>query len=694
MVAVWTAWDDGGGHRWTQATATFIVLALIPAGCAVAWFQGFRRTPPYVFLALACWLFAAAQCVPLPAGLVGVLSPASLEAYRDWLPDTIRDEAASISGSPAATIAQSAIPISVSPTFTRMALSLPILFAAGCWLSSLCFANRRAALVLLVIPAIAGGIFAFFGLADMIRLARDSDVELRQRLIITPVGADGPFGPFINNNTCAGYLNLTIGCALGLLLGLRHRAKEDRRSGTLYYFLCAICMLLIVVMVAGILGSDSRGGFLGLAFATAVLTLLATRGWSRIGLAAALALMAFGAVYFLDELGIRDRTSKRLETLYDGTAQKDPRLGIWQDGLDASLRHLPLGAGFGAYRYATLPFQSRTGDHWAVNADGMHVEWLLEGGIWLIPLMVVGFVMVVRDTRRLTQRIPDLPLADARLARAVTIATTFSLASLVVTQSFDFGITHLPLLLTIAILIGGVYRLRVATASQEAPRKWIHSARVSGVTAVAITAMTALAAWDLHSGGTWQRMMIERYSERRVPIHERKELDGKIDQLNKLVQQHPGDAMAHRTLAQLILDRQHQLGAIALLDAKAVDANSVTSWASPSNVRKASHNYDMDLQALMLRDQDPEEWRRARRHAVTALVLSPLDDRSRVLLVETDFVQQGSETSSGPLLEQIARLRPKDLNILEYIEALADVYPSGDTLDQIQSIKRKRRSKK
>jgi hypothetical protein len=689
-VAVWTAWDDGGGHRWTQGIGAAIVLALIPLGVVTAWRQRFYRTPAVVVLAMVVWLVGAAQCLPLPPMLVKTLSPGSYDAYREWIPAEVLTEALESPESPAATIASSAIPISVSPTFTRMALALPLLFAVGCWLSSLCFSNRRAAILLLLIPAVVGGLFAFFGLADMIRLARDSDYDLRQRLLITPVGADGPFGPFINNNTCAGYLNLTIGCTVGLLLGMRYRSKEDSKASIVHHWPSIVCILLIVVMVAGILGSNSRGGFVGLATASVVLALLGTRGWSRLGLVIGLLLIAVCSVLFLDSLGIREQTSDRLETLVDGTATKNPRLRIWRDGLDAAWAHMPMGAGIGAYRYANLPYQQRTGDHWAVNADGMHVEWLLEGGVWLIPILLLGIAIIIRDTLRLSRRSRDLPLAEARLARAVTIALTFSVASLFATQSFDFGITHIPLLLTLAILVGGLFRLLQATKGDQLNHDLLDGRTVRRVSIVLLLVAfggLGLASWDLHAGGVWQKAMIDRYRDRKMTIQERKGLDQKIERLQRLVKAHPHDAMAHRTLAQFLLDRQQQFGAFELLDREIADANSVTKIVSPQNVRRVFYENYVDFESLLLESQEAAVWRQARWHAVMALILSPLDDTARVLLVETDFVDDGRDAASGDLLEQAARLRPQTKRILTYVETLAEVHPGGRTLEQVQAIK-------
>ena len=689
-IPVLSAWDDGGGHRWTQANATKAILALVVFGLGLSWNLTAFRPPLLTQLAMLIWLISGLQCVPLPPSLVETLSPASHEAYRGWLTAEVRKEVLEWPDAPGVTEASRAFPVSVAPHLTRQALSIPLTFAAGCWLASICYQDRRAAWILLGVPVLAGTVFCFFGSVDMIRLNRDWNVELRQRLLITPIGANGPFGPFINNNTCIGYINLCLGCVLGILYATWFRSKSTRAARATRMWLSGLAFIFTAVMVMGVLASNSRGGFLGMCFATMILALVSLRHL-RFGWLLLFIVLGFGSIQLVDGLGIREEMEARLTTLTDGTASKNPRLRKWEDGLTAALAHLPMGSGLGTYRYAQLPHGSNAVERWAVNADGMHVEWLLEGGIWLLPLIILGVLILIKQMIRIARSLDHHPLAQARLIRATTIAAGFSIASLLVTQSFDFGITHIPLILTIAILAGGVSHLD----RQRDEIKESDTPPANGMTLGNFAIGTFLAgallcaASDLDAGAVWQRIMIQRHAERNLPIQDRlMDFDEEIQRVRDTLTIHPLDAMGHRVMASLLLDRQHQIGCQTLVRLQAADPNAAHEWSIPMNVRRAAHENQVDPETVMLEGQDIQQWRLARQHAASALALSPLDDATRVLMVETDFLDPARSQSSETLLLQAARLRPRTPSIIKHLSLLSESFPGIEIQKAILEIEK------
>jgi hypothetical protein len=688
-VPVLSAWDDGGGHRWTQANACKALLVLVVMGLGLAWNQSAFRPPILTQLAMAIWFIAGLQCVPLPPSVVKALSPASYDAYREWLPEEIREEVQEWPNAPGYTESSRAFPISVAPHLTRQALSLPLIFAVGCWLSSICYQDRRAAWAILIIPVIAGSVFCFFGAADMIRLNRDWNHELRQRLLITPVGANGPFGPFINNNTCIGYINLCLGCVLGIFYAIWTRAKSNRAAQSTRMWLSGLTFLFAAVMVMGVLASSSRGGFLGMCFATIALSMISLRRF-RLGWLLLFVVIGFGSTQMLDGLGIREEMEARLTTLTDGTASNDPRLRKWEDGLKAAVAHLPAGSGLGTYRYAQLPHGKNAIERWAVNADGMHVEWLLEGGIWLLPMVLLGMMIAARQIRKVSRSLDNRSLSEARLGRATAVATTFSLASLLVTQSFDFGITHVPLILTIAMLCGGISQLAQDRGTETDPSTTqIDQPITIGMIALSIFLIAALvcATSDLEAGGFWQKLMIQRHADRNLPIQQRSmDLDAEIEHVREMLTDNPIDAMGHRVMATLLLDRQHRIGSQTLVESQAADSDSANQWSMPINVRRAVHINGVAPETVMLKNQDIEQWRLARQHAASSLALSPLDDATRVLLIETDFLDANRKAVSEQLLTQAARLRPRTSQIVDHLALLANSFPGQKTEEAIRKI--------
>ena len=71
----------------------------------------------------------------------------------------------------------------------------------------------------------------------------------------------------------------------------------------------------------------------------------------------------------------------RLGTLLNAGIWEDPRIGHWADALVTPLL-------FGLVGYLRV-CSSSFAEEWFPNADGMPVEWLVEGGAWLLPLIIL-----------------------------------------------------------------------------------------------------------------------------------------------------------------------------------------------------------------------------------------------------------------------------------------------------------------
>ncbi len=101
---------------------------------------------------------------------------------------------------------------------------LPGLFGLTTLLGIFLFSQRRAMTQLLLIVAIAGGVFSFLALSDSVRVGRKDD-----ELMITPqnIPSSAPFGSFVNKNSAGLFINLGLACSIGLLVA---SAKGQRRA--------------------------------------------------------------------------------------------------------------------------------------------------------------------------------------------------------------------------------------------------------------------------------------------------------------------------------------------------------------------------------------------------------------------------------------------------------------------------------
>jgi tetratricopeptide (TPR) repeat protein len=514
LVPAVALWNYAAVHPWTRYWVSIGILAPGVLALFIAMGRGRRLRPGAALLplvALLIWGIGFAQTLPLGTTLTRFLSPGSASAYRDWVPAAIYDQAKSgvttqvsgsesenetrdtespkqdtprIEGSEAigpeerfstgepGSLATS--PITLSITHTREALTLPALFGLAMLAAMIAYRDKYSLAIFMGITAISGGMLAVGGLLELAR--QDSPYEMDP--IFKTIGLTAsPFGPFVNKNSAAGYLNLSIACTLGLLSIYRPKVNvqtfalqfekgllgwvERARTyvSTAITDLEAIPVALIVLLalqVVGLMAAGSRGGMLAFLIAL-VACILQARKASAARLVGSVLFAAFAAVIIAavaEQLEITERARNRFASITN--AEDGSRIGRllhWQDSFWAGLRYLPMGAGLGAHRYAYLPTAQQPSASWFHHAESMWLEWFTEGGIWLLPLIILGIVFFVSRLSRLAKH------RDSALARGVLLAAWFALASLVISQSFDFGILTPPLYLTAAIFAGNAIGL-------------------------------------------------------------------------------------------------------------------------------------------------------------------------------------------------------------------------------------------
>lgn len=534
LVPAIALWNYAAVHPWTRYWVSIGILAPGVLALFIAMGRGRRLRPGAALLpliALLIWGIGFAQTLPLGTTLTRFLSPGSASAYRDWVPAAIYDQANSgvttqlsgsepeqetrdpsppDQGSPNPASPQQAppdegspqqgssrvegsegvgtqerfptgeprslatSPITLSITHTREALTLPALFGLAMLAAMITYRDKYTLTIFMGITAISGGMLAVGGVLELAR--QDSPYEM-DPLFKTIGLTASPFGPFVNKNSAAGYLNLSIACTLGLLSIYRPKVNlqtfalqfekgllgwvERARTyvTTAITDLEAIPVALIVLLalqVVGLMAAGSRGGMLAFLVAL-VACVLQARKASAARLVGSVLFAVFAAVIIAavsEQLEITERARNRFASITN--AEDGSRIGRllhWQDSFWAGLRYLPMGAGLGTHRYAYLPTAQQPSASWFHHAESMWLEWFTEGGIWLLPLIILGIVFFVQRLSRLAKH------RDASLARGVLLAGWFGLASLFISQSFDFGILTPPLYLTAAIFAGNAIGL-------------------------------------------------------------------------------------------------------------------------------------------------------------------------------------------------------------------------------------------
>ena len=379
----------------------FIPLLAGSAVAGVAALLRARREPgraplPGGRLLLALHALVLVQLVPLPPAVLRVVSPGSFSFYNDPLlvPLTAWK------------------PISVSPPDTLRGLAFlagfSLLYVAvfretaeGPW--------RRRLLLTVVGTGVAITVVAF--------LQAVSPEPHRIYGLWRPRWDWAVFGPYVNRNHFAGYLVMAAPLAVGFALEATSRLRgawERRRRGWLLLGeaegnAVVRWSAVVMVIVAGLLASQSRGGVSAFALA-AVLLPLASRRRRRTALGVAL-LVGLGVLW----IGVGGVLSA-----FETRGIQASRLDLWRDMLRMVPRFPAFGAGWNAFATAFPWYQTVWKTEWIGEAHNDYLQVLLDGGL-VGAVLVAGLLAVVfRGALARAARSPlDLGLFGALLGFAL-----------------------------------------------------------------------------------------------------------------------------------------------------------------------------------------------------------------------------------------------------------------------------------
>jgi O-antigen ligase/tetratricopeptide (TPR) repeat protein len=242
-------------------------------------------------------------------------------------------------------------------------------------------------------------------------------------------------GPFVCHSHLAAYLNIGLGFALGLLLSTRlpgagHRWGSRRDLGSRLWPACAAGLI-----VAGVIASHSRVGFLAMMTAAAAMVFSLGRGFARLGngLAAMLALVAL----FLVALGSIS-PFQRLATIPDaGTSGFDGRVEIWGAALQAWRVHPLWGTGLGSFPASTSPYFEHDHGVFYSHSEDEYVQMLVEGGVVGLGLALLALASIARLGLRARGA------AASPHARILVLGGLFGGLALAVQSLSDFPL-HIP----------------------------------------------------------------------------------------------------------------------------------------------------------------------------------------------------------------------------------------------------------
>ncbi|RUL87081.1 O-antigen ligase family protein [Tautonia sociabilis] len=444
-------WAFGSVEAWAEwllyaAAATAAVLSAIGARR-----EGWRRrlccAPSLALLGLAA--LAAAQAAPMPEDVLRRVSPPAAEDRAELLPDgpvrVLGDDSPAVSPAPAT--------ISRNPEATRdvacRLLAAWLLLQAVLGLGGGSATYRRFGAVVAVNAA------ALAGFALVQALTWNGKIFWVRPSPMPESHGWYTGGPFVSHGPLAAWLNLGLGLAIGLMLtGSASTIGRSRgiRPGWAY---------AAGLIAFGVVASQSRGAFVGMIAATALLLArsrgLGRRAWfSLVGLAGLVVVM-------LAALGSSSPLVRLASILDAGASGYSVRLDLWRAAAD-SWRSAPvLGHGFGAFELAVAPRLDRDLGLVFRRAENEYLDVLVEGGLVGLGLAMLLVGSVVRLGLRAWRSERSSPEG----ASAMVLGGLFGLVALLVHCLGDFS-PHIPGLSIAALALCG-HLARLGLASRPAP---------------------------------------------------------------------------------------------------------------------------------------------------------------------------------------------------------------------------------
>ena len=260
-----------------------------------------------------------------------------------------------------------------------------------------------------------------------------------------------PFGPFINRDHFAGFVELTAPLGLALLLFGTWRREH------------LILLILFTVIPIGALAlSASRGGIIGFLFELVLLLFLSrTHQLGRKQLLAVTTLVLFAGT-FIVWLGVSEAI-QRFAQLTPGEISRDRRVSMYRDTWQIFTHHPWLGTGLGTlvtvYPHYETFYDGLTVDHTHNDYLELLADTGLVGGICGVAFIILLFWRGLMKSHS----------AERRLARAIYSGALAACAGLLLHSLVDFNL-HIPANALIFLLLASLTTIDI-TVSRSAEHR-------------------------------------------------------------------------------------------------------------------------------------------------------------------------------------------------------------------------------
>jgi O-antigen ligase/tetratricopeptide (TPR) repeat protein len=597
------------------------------------------------FFLVLLFITSGLGIVPMPRATIRSLSPATAQLYDDLLPTT-REVSASgpldekLPFPPGTTL-------SLNPGATQDellgVLALFVLF----FVSRHALASRQSLKRLALVLIVNGCLLSIFGMVQKVRSPEDHVYGIH-------VEGSQVFGPFINRNHFASYVNFSICLGVGLFLASMEKRRQEaisyrptpkEVSVSSQYRLDPLLELLqhpkamwllapVAVCMTAVATSLSRGGVVSLAIGLAVILFCMRRRAATSYLPLLVILVIAGGL--LVWYGAEPTLQRFDQEHFAG----EGRFNIWRAAWALGCRFPIFGTGLGTF-FITEPLaRPAQADQTIVHlhAHNEYLEALAEGGIVRLVITLALIALVLWYGWRAIARSEDY--GD----QALTAGALGGCVALIVQSIGEFGV-HLPSVAAVAAVVAAHLVARgsaVSTPSEEGPRIRSHyfglGPILSGVLSFSLAVPLFVGLWRLSASEMNRTVALERVRDAQTAP----ELEGSLRYFDEAIRFAP----AHQRLRLERYETQKQLYTVEMvaersrLETLAVPVILVRFGQALNNLpapalaslteMTLAPVMEHSLQAKIMRDQRRQSWPEQQRQILAARDNCPLAWRAQL----------------------------------------------------------------
>ena len=337
---------------------------------------------------------------------------------------------------------QWAFGLSAYPYATKIELFRWIAFSILCFLAVQSFQSEDE------LKSFAWFLLSFGFLVSLFAIAQQLTSNGKLYWVVELRNGGEPFGPFVNRDHFAGFMEFVI--AMGLALTLLGRMRRDKLP---------LAMLLTIVPIGALILCASRGGIVSFLFEGLLVGLLlkgrthaGSQRWKTTA-------FVFFAALFVAWLGI-EMAVLRFETLFESDITQDQRMLMAKDIWQIFQHHPWTGTGLSTLRTVYPQYESHYIEAIVDHAHNDYLELLADTGIagGVCGLVFIALLFWHGMTNWIS--------AENSAARFFYAGALLGCAGLLLHGFVDFNL-HIPSNALLFLILAGLVTGRVAAKTQK-----------------------------------------------------------------------------------------------------------------------------------------------------------------------------------------------------------------------------------